>query len=327
MTDPPIFIVGCPRSGTGLLRDLLRSHPRLTFPSESHFIPSFYRGYGDPVSADEARRLAGRILRIRWVRRWGLPLSPGDFAADRTFRAVLERFYRAWATKEGKPRWGDKTPHYVRAIPLLLELFPEARVIHIIRDGRDVALSWLATRLEPRNLFTAAAAWRDLVGEGRQAGRAARPGAYLEIRYERLITDPEPVMREVCAFVGESFLPAVLRPTGLGPILPAGSPRPPRVSEMEVVGGNRDKWRRQMPSKDRVLFETIAGDLLAELGYEIEGATRSVSAVERAWWQAHHAWLWSLERLNPRYAARMATTDLRLRWAKMRRVWSPRALS
>jgi Sulfotransferase family len=68
MADAPIFIVGCPRSGTNLLRDLLRSHPRLAFPGESHFIPEFYKGYGDPKNEREARRLGARILRVNWVR-------------------------------------------------------------------------------------------------------------------------------------------------------------------------------------------------------------------------------------------------------------------
>jgi len=319
VSNAPIFIVGCPRSGTTLLRDLLRSHPRLTFPPESHFIPSFDHGYGDPASVGEARQLAARILALRWVWRWRLPLTPDDFVDDRSFRAMLVRLYDAWARKEGKARWGDKTPHYVRAVPVLLRLFPEARVIHTIRDGRDVALSWLASRLEPRNLFTAAGAWRDFVSDGRAAGRAAPPGAYLEVRYERLITHLEPVMREVCAFIEEPFDAAVLRPNRLGPLPPAGARRPTRVSETDVVDANHGKWRTMMSRRDRALFETVAGDLLADLGYEVEGMTRRISAAERAWWRGHHALLWSLERLNPRHAARLVATDLQLRRARMRR--------
>jgi len=135
----PIFIVGCARSGTTLLRDLLRAHPRLTFPIESHFIPAFGKAYGDPRSAREAIRLARRILNFGWVRPWGLPLAPEDFADCRSYRQVVCRLFEAWARQENKPRWGDKTPRYVLWIPELVALFPGAKIIHIYRDGRDVA--------------------------------------------------------------------------------------------------------------------------------------------------------------------------------------------
>ena len=110
MNNRPIFIVGSPRSGTALLRDLLRAHPRITFPGESHFIPLFYRAYGDPRTAADAQALGGRILKLRWVKRWGLDLDPDSFRDCRTFRSVIATLYEAWTAKEGKERWGDKTP-------------------------------------------------------------------------------------------------------------------------------------------------------------------------------------------------------------------------
>jgi len=182
----PFFIVGCPRSGTSLLRDLLRSHPRISIPGESHFLPAFFRGYGDPGDEPGAPRLAERILGLHWVKAWLLPLTPDVFAGDRTFRQVVTRLFAAHAASEGRERWGDKTPHYVREIPTLVEIFPGCRIIHIYRDGRDVALSWLATGFQPRNLFTAARTWKEYVCAGRQSGRTLPPEFYLEVRYESL---------------------------------------------------------------------------------------------------------------------------------------------
>jgi hypothetical protein len=89
MSDSPIFIVGCPRSGTNLLRDLLRSHPHLAFPDESHFIPEFYSGYGDPKNEHEARSLAARILNLHWVQAWRLELDLSLFANDRSYRRMF----------------------------------------------------------------------------------------------------------------------------------------------------------------------------------------------------------------------------------------------
>jgi len=291
VTEAPIFVVGCPRSGTGLLRDLLRSHPSLAFPTESHFIPEFYRGFGDPHTDREARRLAGRILRLRWVRRWDLPLERSSLAHCRSYRELISALYGEVARREGKPRWGDKTPQYVAEIPVLLELFPAARIIHIYRDGRDVALSWLATDYGPSNVYTAATAWKSLVAAGRSHG-SAHADFYLEVRYESLLRQPEATMKRVCAFIDEDFDYAVLRPSRSPRIdyrRIAGSRRPnPRPSDTEIADWNTGRWRREMTPRDRSLFEGVAGDLLSELGYETEVTTPSLSASRRLACRVHN---------------------------------------
>lgn len=315
----PIFIVGCPRSGTTMLRDLLRSHPHLTFPNESHFIPAFYRGYGDPRDAAAARTLAARILEYRWVRWWGLRLEADSFADCRSFREILCRLYEAWARQENKPRWGDKTPHYVTEIPLLLKLFPDARIIHIYRDGRDVALSWIQIRRDPHNVYTAAKLWKSWVSAGRRAGAALPRETYLEVRYEELLQHSRETMQRVCEFVGEPFDESVLRPSRLE--WPeqfrrfARSQPPPS----EIVSTNLAKWTTGMPVSDRIIFESVAGDLLETLGYETEGRTRHISAAERLAWNLHQQ-LWFIG-LRLRVALRRPgyrSSILQLMWAKAR---------
>ena len=298
--------MGCPRSGTSLLRDLLRSHPHLAIPDESHFIPALYRAYGDPQDERAAVELAERILAMGWVKNWGLALQPSAFAGERSFAGIVARVYAAWAEKQGKPRWGDKTPRYLVHIPLLLKLFPAAKILHIYRDGRDVALSWLRYGIGPRNLFTAARMWSDMVRAGRRAGSALGPERYLEIRYEALLADPAAIMRQVCAFVGEPFTEAVLRPSVVprknanhtGNLFFIGKPRAPRPRQTEIVPAYAGRWKQAMPPADRILFESAAGDLLRELGYETEGRTRTIAAPERWMWQLHHRASWLLRRLN-----------------------------
>lgn len=301
--ESPIFVVGCARSGTALLRNLLRSHPRLTFPDESHFIPGFYRRFGDPGSDAEARRVAGYMLSNMWVKRWELGLSPDDFADCRSFREMICRLYGEWARREGKPRWGDKTPHYLTEIPLLRELFPEAQFIHIYRDGRDVTLSWLRRTMEPGNTYMAARYWTDRVGEGLRVGRALPPGAYLEVCYEELLSDSRAVMGRVCEFLGETFCEDVLKPD----ILDLGSVFKRRAMDAyrrrpqfrnHIVSDNSWQWRTKMGERQRVLVESIAGDVLEELGYEVAGPRRVVSAPERAFWRAHHAVFYVAARLR-----------------------------
>lgn len=283
---PPFFIVGAPRSGTGLLRNLLRSHPRLAIPGESHFIPGFYLGYGEPRSRRAVRRMARRILAQFRVRRWELELEPADFDDCRTYAEIVSRLYGAFAARQGAERWGDKTPQYAAHMWVLARIFPEARFVHIVRDGRDAALSILRMSFGPDGLGAAARQWRELVRRARSDGEALGPERYLEIRYEDLVGDPIATMRRVCEFLGEPFDERVLSPTAnpRWPKLVYNLPRdgkPRNVSDVAIVTGNAGKWKRLMPAADQARFESVAGDLLAELGYETTTSGSSVPVVVR----------------------------------------------
>jgi len=283
--DAPVFIVGCPRSGTTLLRDLLRSHPRLAFPSESWFIPSYYRRYGDPRSDAEAIALGERILRSYWVRHWNVAVAPSTFAKDRTFAAIVSRIYEDFARQRGKARWGDKTPGYVFHLPLLTQMFPQARAIHIVRDGRDVALSWLKHASSPGNLYMAAELWIKHVRAAQTASSTLGSHGYLEIRYEDLLANSERAMRQVCLFLGEPYDERVLRPTreSRNPVS-----RSHRAGDDRIVTDNAFGWRRLMSGRQRRLFESVAHELLEELHYATDGAVRTVTVVEKAVWRAHY---------------------------------------
>ena len=228
------------------------------------------------------------------------------------------RLFDAWAFKENKARWGDKTPHYIMDIASLVEVFPAAKVIHIIRDGRDVDLSWLKAGFEPRNLFTAATLWKRYVSAGCSAGAMLPRENYLEVRYESLLSQPVDTMRTVCAFIGEDYSEAVLHPSPILRLLRPkilGENKPGPLSRAEIVPPNVAKWKTEMPPNDRLLFESVAGDLLTFLGYETSGVTRIVSAGERFAWKLHHRFWWTLSRLNMRGSHRWLLTEMALRRA------------
>jgi hypothetical protein len=317
---PPIFIVGCPRSGTTLLRDLLGSHPALTFPPESHFIPRLYKAYGAPRTEREARRLAAVVLRTSWIRWWELELTPADFASCRSYGEIVSRLFEAWTRKVGKSRWGDKTPEYVADIPTLLEIFPSCKIIHIYRDGRDVALSWIAFRYGPGNTFAAARRWKEQVTAGRRAGAVLSPATYREVRYETLVTEPDATMKGVYEFLEEPVFPAVLTP---GPMSTTPDPfwigrqAPTQMPGRAVVSASCGRWKEAMTVADRGLFESVAGDLLAELGYETENLARVVSRREQLEWRFHDASWWLFWRLNRKGKRRWLPGELALLWARI----------
>ena len=265
------------------MKNLLRAHPNLTLPQESHFIPQYYRAYGDPNNDAEAERLAAKILASKFVRKYGLPLTPAEFRHCRSYSAVVSLLYGSYARLHGKRRWGDKTPQNVTEIPTLVQLFPDAQFIHMIRDGRDVAMSWLKESYEPRNLYTAATMWNNRVRAGRKDGAALPAEQYLEVYFEQFLDDPPGAMRTVCSFLNEPFHESVLTPN------PGTRGARAQISHERIVTSNHGKWKRSMTKRDVALFEGVAGCLLDELGYEVTGTGRTVSRTEAAAWKAHHA--------------------------------------
>jgi hypothetical protein len=297
LSEAPIFIVGCPRSGTTLLRDLLRSHPRISFPLESRVVPQLYRAHGDPRNRAHARRIAADLLGTWDVATWRLGLEPADLDHHRSFAELTAQLYETWAEREGKPRWGDKTPLYVLDLDTLLALFPSAQVINLVRDGRDVALSMMRQPWGPSNPYTAARMWRRAVAAGRHAASRLPSGALLEVRYERLLADPETELRRICEFLEERFEPAMLTPSRLP--TPSGRPQPwPAHLEATIDDTNSGHWKGGMSGADRAVFESVAGEELLLAGYGLSCSPRRLAILERARWIAQDAVHWLFWRVT-----------------------------
>ena len=286
--ERPIFVVGSPRSGTTLLRDLLRAHPRLTFGWETAVVPELYELHGDPADERAARRLARDLLASVGFARFATGLRPDDLAHHRTFAALVSDLYAARARREGKPRWGDKTPFYACSIPVLRTIFPDAQVVHLIRDGRDVVASLLRQPWGPARALAAAELWRDTVTAGRSGGRTLPAGAYVELRYEDLVAEPEHTLSGLCDALGERFDPVMLRPNRLMPEhgrVPAWRAAHAGDVSPKAVG----EWRDALDADERAIVAGAAGGLLAELGYDDVDAGRTCRPGERARWRSADA--------------------------------------
>jgi hypothetical protein len=292
---PAPFIVGVGRSGTTLLRMMLDAHREMAIPPETYFVPHLIAACARPrvspedvvatATGDEHRRWPDLdIPEERYLER--LRALPRLNGAD-AVRAVFELY----AANAGKPRWGDKTPDYVKRMPQIKRALPEARFIHVIRDGRDVMLSTYRRRaqrgrpLKPTGSM--ARRWRNQINRARHDSRQA--GDYLEIRYEDLVTDTEPVLCRVCEFIELEFDPVMLRYyeraherlKEMEREMPASGERPARPSwerleahALTTKPPSRDRievWREEMSVEDRSKFEQVAGKLLSELGYTLEG--------------------------------------------------------
>ena len=285
MTPHP-FIVGVPRSGTTLLRLMLDAHPDLAIPPETNFI---HRAAEACERAPDPRQAFLKTVMSRG--RWQDLGINGDLLAQRVaaiepfdLREALRELYGLYAEKFGKPRWGDKTPHYLRRMPLIHELLPEAYFIHVIRDGRDVALSVKDLWFGAESVEVAARRWQGSIKEARRHSR--KLPHYLEVHYEDLITNTESTLSKISDFVDLPWHPIMLdyyktadmrlseierdRRTPSGEIKLRGEERV-AIHSLTSKPPQRDRigrWRQEMTAKDRQRFEEVAGETLRDLGYD-----------------------------------------------------------
>jgi hypothetical protein len=280
---------------------MLDAHPQLTIPPETHFVPDLIKACRqDGATPEDA------LAAMTSAREWGdFGFSDEEMLArlralpKLKAGAAVRTFYAAYTEQQGKPRWGEKTPTYVQKMKLIQRALPEARFIHVIRDGRDVALSVLDRTVRDLSAGDVARRWRKKILKAREDAPKLRH--YTEIRYEDLILDTEPVLRGVCDFIELDWDPAVLeyherssdRLKEMARALPADGrakelsvERRMATHAMTTKPPSTDRvarWREQMTSEQRVEFEQVAGDLLTELGYPtgdhaVEQATAQISA-------------------------------------------------
>ena len=290
---PVPFVVGVGRSGTTLLRLMLDSHPDLAIPPETHFLNPLIQASGRlRWSPKTAARTLVRDERRRWndfgLTEEELVEAYQQINPFNTTDAV-RGFYFLYASKFGKHRWGDKTPDYIRKMKKLQNHIPEARFIHVIRDGRDAGLSQNKRvikrgKRDPVPAREMARRWRKRIVKSRLDAEEVEH--YIEVRYEDMITDTEGVLRRVCDHIELDFDPVMLtyyehageRLQEMAGALPAKKGRPEREAGERIDAHalttkppQADRvavWKTEMDPAENADFEEVAGYLLEDLGYE-----------------------------------------------------------
>jgi Sulfotransferase family len=278
--NPYLFIVGCPRSGTTLLRRLVDTHPLVAVIDEVRWIASFFeRREGLTPEGLVTPELVDRLL--AYDRFANLEISREqlrrsiDTADPVSYPTFVTGIFDLYGLAQGKSLVGDKTPRYVRRIATLHALWPHARFVHIIRDGRDVCMSILNWKKAERALgrfstweedpiTTAAVWWEWHVRLGREDGGSLAPQLYHEVRYETLVSEPAKECETLCDFLDLPYDDAMLKfHEGRAKMKPG---RDAKRAWLPITSGLR-VWSEQMPAEDLERFEAAAGDLLEELGY------------------------------------------------------------
>jgi len=280
------FIVGIGRSGTTLLRLMLDAHPELAIPGETHFLTEIAKDRVVPLSRENLAAL------MTGAQTWDNLATGAD-----SFRAVLETvepfsvadgvraFYRLYAARRGKRRWGDKSGFYLRSMTAIQALLPEAHFVHVIRDGRDVALSRQGLWFGPGDdADSQARFWVEGIGAARE--QVPLLAHYKEIRFEALVNRPQETLKEICDFIGLYFHSDMLSHHARAtqrlaeyrkPFGPAGR-TPDGIEAFRAIyrraafapdPSRANRWKTEMGAEDRRRYEAIAGPLLEELGYQI----------------------------------------------------------
>ncbi len=288
MGEGPIFIFGCPRSGTSLIARILGQHPRIAVPFESHIYHYLYGWralFGDLRDPRRLRVFVADLLRMEDMRQWNPPPSFDRTLAQiqrPSFHGVFEAVLSAWAAEVGKPRWAEKTPQHTLLWREIAAGFPDLQVIHVVRDGRDVTVSYRRAFFGPKHPLFAAYRWRRYLEEADAARATLGPGRFLDVRYEDLLRDPEQLVKRMCRFLQEDYTPEMLSSK------PSGEPYPTDARNLEnlsrpILRGNAGKWRSAMTTNEARIFEAVAGSMLERYGYERAVPDARLPALERLW--------------------------------------------
>ncbi len=264
-------------------------------PPESMFLLDFapVRRRGGLEDPEKASRFLADVWSHPRVRLWGLtggppPVPPGLTHAQ-AYRFAVESPFRAHAAREGKERFGDKTPPYLHAVDELLAIWPDARVVVLVRDARAVALSIAGLPFGPNNAYAAAGWWARGIREGLEAERR-HPEQVVTVRYEDLVAEPEATVRRVCDHVRLGYNSEMLAIERAGPekIVAEQADWYAGVSK-PISAAESERWRGEMPEEDQRVIAAVAGAELRELGYESAGAEPAVPRSRALAYTTHDA--------------------------------------
>jgi sulfotransferase family protein len=275
--DRPIFVTGCPRSGTTMLQLMLHSHPRIAIPPETRFVLSTYRHrlhFGDLEIRANRRELAKFILRRghkfrdlgldRWQTRRQIVLAPP------TLGSAIGTVFRAYADRFDRPRWGDKWPAYHRYLEIVVRLFPDAHIVHIVRDPRDCVASLKRMPWWNRSVYHSMAAWAQAVDHTEAASRRW-PGSVTAVQYERLVADPERELRNLAAALGEEYDPQMAEPERIAPVAVPERKHWHANTHVSPTTKAVGRWASELEPWEIALCERVLGERMARYGYERTG--------------------------------------------------------
>ena len=280
----PVFVVGSPRSGTSLLyHTLLSSGGFAVYDQETNFFSGLATRVGNLAERRNRERLIGEWLRSDYFKVEGLNFealkqeilcdgrSSGDF-----LRIVMENLARS----QNVQRWAEKTPDHVLYLQEIKRTLPDALIIHVIRDGRDVALSldrigFLLPYVWSKRstVMVCGLYWQWMVEVGTKFG-ATLGRDYLQVHFEDLVQDPQGTLGNIGKFIDHDLDYARIQQVGIHTVR---KPNTSFRSDFESTNFQPVKrWERYFPESELAKFESLVGPTLKRFGYRLKTAEKDL---------------------------------------------------
>jgi hypothetical protein len=324
----PVFIGGCPRSGTTLVRSMLDSHPDLGIPHETRFLIYAYRHrarWGDMAVREHREQLGRWVVGRDLSRHWRLCDDPEAIVqsiveAGPTIGSVLSAPFRLYAQRQGKARWGDKRPALLLDLDAIFAMFPDAQYINVVRDPRAAVASIRrvgeAHGWDEHRIVKGAELWDRSQRVARRWQRRLRSDQFLEIGYERLVADPRATLEQLAAFLG-------LDPAGIDAMLAFhertadvySAKMHPHIVEPVTDVAVRS-WEHELSPAELTFIEHALAEPMRRYGYERVTTGRGPAALHRRFhlrrWErrskALRDWRWQFV-VRRRYRYPLAARD------------------
>jgi len=288
-SNAPVFVLGSPRSGTTLLYHMLLSSGGFAvYRSETHVFNLLETAYGDLGKASNKRKLMKAWLGSKLFQVSGLDarkIEARVIAECTNGGEFLRLVMGQVALNQNVKRWADCTPDHLLYLQRIKETIPEALIIHIIRDGRDVALSmekqgWIRPLPGQADQRLAASAlyWEWIVNRGRKIGKTLRAD-YCEVHFEDLMREPRSVLARLSSFIEHDLNYDRIHEVGIGSVLEPNS-------SFETGSSGEDfnpvaRWKQALQQQDLIRLESLIGGTLRELGYPVGAAQPSKPELAR----------------------------------------------
>lgn len=267
----PIFIAGCERSGTTLLGAMLGSNPQAICIPEAQFILDLLPQAAPDVPTNFHNCISQIKNHLRF-KHWNFNIDNAETPKESHMRfsqiiSWLILQYAREHNKENPDFWIEHTPKKVKFLDRLLRHFPDAKTIHLVRDGRAVAASVLPLVWGPNDIQEAAHFWVERLAFGYSAGAMLESNRLIHIRYEDVVLDSERTIKQIADWAGMKYTPLMLGSTGFS------VPNYTR-KQHSLVGTPPDKkrldaWQTNLSSRQIEIFEGLVGDLLVYNGYPL----------------------------------------------------------
>jgi hypothetical protein len=253
---------------------LIDAHPNLSLPPESHIYDRFgpfWHMYGDLSLKCNRTRLIGSLLNDNFICEWRLDATSEDIERrlqreDRV--GIISALFSVYVERHGARRWGDKTPEHIRHLREIRADFPKAKLIHLVRDGRDVAEAMRRMVFGPVTAIGLAYEWQREVNHWREFCRDHGTGNTLLVRYEDLVTSPRETVGNVLRFIGEPQVDTLADYASTSLSRSLGKQSAWHSSLGQGVSTDKiGRYRRNFTAREIEVFESIAGETLASYGY------------------------------------------------------------